>query len=213
MRIVPNTALPSPDVLLRHAKGLAMLDAILCPEWEYRYFSFNRRWSPGEQMASMRDGSGSHYVVLFVDGGGVLKTYDRHVAASFDVEGFVAALTEVLPPPYRDFPSEPAFVLNEVTQVTWFDASSGRWSTALPSDDGPEDPGEEMLALLASGDAAAYRAWAEEYFETAMPLEAVEAVLRLEPLTGARVARLNDAVTLEDLEEDLGEIGFPVADE
>jgi hypothetical protein len=26
--------------------ALAMLDAVLSPDWESRYYSFNRRWSP-----------------------------------------------------------------------------------------------------------------------------------------------------------------------
>lgn len=190
-----------------------MLDAILCPEWPDRYFSFDRRWSPGEQMASMRDGSGSHFFVLFVEGGCVLKTHDRDVAPTTDVEGFVAAVAEVLPPPYRGFLSEPAFLLDEVTRITWFDAASGSWSTAIPRDGGTEDSAEEILALLASGDAMAYRTWASGYFEVEAPLDAVEAVLRLDPLTAERVARLNPAITLEDLEEDAEEIGFPVADE
>jgi hypothetical protein len=32
--------LPSIDDLIRLSKGLAMLDAILSPEWDYRYYSF-----------------------------------------------------------------------------------------------------------------------------------------------------------------------------
>jgi hypothetical protein len=37
--------------LIRQSKALAMLDAILSPEWEYRYYSFNSKWGPGEMMA------------------------------------------------------------------------------------------------------------------------------------------------------------------
>jgi len=29
-----------------------MLDAILSPEWEFRYYSFNSKWAEGEMMAS-----------------------------------------------------------------------------------------------------------------------------------------------------------------
>ncbi len=35
-----------------------MLDAIMSPDWELRYFSFDSRWSPTEEMVSMRNGSG-----------------------------------------------------------------------------------------------------------------------------------------------------------
>jgi hypothetical protein len=52
-----------------------MLDAILEPEWEYRYYSFNSRWSPGEMMASMRDGSGDGYFILFDKHGAAIKGF------------------------------------------------------------------------------------------------------------------------------------------
>ena len=48
-----------PDVagLRRLTRSLAMLDAILCAEWEDRYYSFNSKWADDQNMASMRDGS------------------------------------------------------------------------------------------------------------------------------------------------------------
>ena len=51
-------ALPNIESLRRQMQTLALLDAILEREWEYRYFSFNCRWSNTEQMGSMRNGSG-----------------------------------------------------------------------------------------------------------------------------------------------------------
>lgn len=58
-------ALPSIEGLLQLSKALAMLDAVLSPEWEYRYYSFNSKWDLGESMASMRNGSGDEYFILF----------------------------------------------------------------------------------------------------------------------------------------------------
>ncbi|MFF2525470.1 hypothetical protein [Streptomyces liangshanensis] len=46
-------------------RSLAMLDAILSPEWESRYHSFAADWAEGEEMASMRDGSGDDYSIVF----------------------------------------------------------------------------------------------------------------------------------------------------
>ena len=58
-------ALDLPDIptVRRRSQALAILDAILCPEWAYRYFSFDSRWGPGEEMASMRNGSGDEYSI------------------------------------------------------------------------------------------------------------------------------------------------------
>ena len=45
-----------PDVarLRQTLQAMAMLDAVLCPEWQFRYYSFNAAWAAGEQMGSMR---------------------------------------------------------------------------------------------------------------------------------------------------------------
>ncbi len=37
------SGLPPVDALRRVMRSLAMLDAILCPDWQGRYFSFNSR--------------------------------------------------------------------------------------------------------------------------------------------------------------------------
>jgi hypothetical protein len=57
--------IPSISELQRQSQAIAMLDAILSPEWKYRYYSFNSKWGPGEMMASMRNGTGDDYFILF----------------------------------------------------------------------------------------------------------------------------------------------------
>lgn len=42
-----------------------MLDAILSPACERRSYSFNAGWADGEEMASMRNGSGDEYSIVF----------------------------------------------------------------------------------------------------------------------------------------------------
>jgi hypothetical protein len=53
--------LPSNLEMLKASQALAVLDLILMPEWQYRYYSFNKTWSSSEMLASMRNGSGDHY--------------------------------------------------------------------------------------------------------------------------------------------------------
>jgi len=36
--------IPDIETLRRLTKSVAMLDAIICPEWEYRYFSYDSKW-------------------------------------------------------------------------------------------------------------------------------------------------------------------------
>src|SRR5438105_3956555 len=67
--------LPDVDGLRRTLQSMAMLDAILCPEWEFRYYSFNAAWDAGEQMGSMRNGSGDNFFAHFSPAGCWLKGF------------------------------------------------------------------------------------------------------------------------------------------
>ena len=68
----------------RVAQSIALLDAILSPEWQYRFFSFNAGWDSArhERMASMRDGSGDEYFAVFSPVGGILKGFAHESAMS-----------------------------------------------------------------------------------------------------------------------------------
>lgn len=71
--------LPSIADLRDLCRSLAMLDAILCPDWEGRYYSFKAGWAAGEEMASMRNGSGDEYSIVFSAAGAyVLASTTKH---------------------------------------------------------------------------------------------------------------------------------------
>jgi hypothetical protein len=69
------SGLPDIDALKRLMQSMAMLDAIMCPEWQYRLYSFNSKWAKGEQMGSMRDGQGDDLFALFTKDGCFLKGF------------------------------------------------------------------------------------------------------------------------------------------
>ncbi len=52
------------EQLRKKMKSLALLDAIIEQEWEYRYSSYNSNWSDTEEMGSLRDGSYTASVIL-----------------------------------------------------------------------------------------------------------------------------------------------------
>lgn len=56
-------ALPDVEDLRKLTQALAMLDAIMSPGWEYRYYSFNSKWDEREMMASTSNGSGDGYLL------------------------------------------------------------------------------------------------------------------------------------------------------
>ncbi len=184
--------------LERRCQGVAALDAILSEDWEFRYFSFNARWSEAgdERMASMRDGEGDAWFLVFVGERAFFKGIAREGARldpATAYQGLPAALEG-----HRD---EPAFTLPYVTYGGWFEPSTG-W--ILRGDPAPLAP---ALALL-EGDPEAYCAYAAECFEKDLPPEAVARVLSGDPLDAVLLAQLAPERTLESLQNDLDEIGY-----
>lgn len=211
MHVVPAPILPAVAECLKRSQALAMLDALLSPEWAYRSYSFNASWAPGEQMASMRNGAGDHYFILFVKDGSIVKTFDHELDRRQNPGSLATQLNSIVPPQYREFLSEPAFSMDEASSIAWFDAVQRTWLLALPGERGAERRTDTLLGVLASSEPAAYAEWAREYFEVDVALEAVQAVFRHEPLTEELVTSINSEISLEDVMEDVGEIGYPVA--
>jgi hypothetical protein len=69
------TSLPNIDALKKLCKAISALDAIICPEWQYRYYSYQNNWDldSGEECMEMRNGSGDHFFVLFTPKGAVIN--------------------------------------------------------------------------------------------------------------------------------------------
>src|SRR5262245_33579514 len=76
------SGLPDIDGLKRLMQSMALLDAILSPEWQYRYYSFDSKWDNGEQMGSMRDGCGDDLFALFNEHGCFLKGFAHEAEMS-----------------------------------------------------------------------------------------------------------------------------------
>jgi hypothetical protein len=204
-----------PDVasFRRRTRALAMLDAILSPEWEYRYYSFDSHWAPGEMMASMRNGSGDHWFALLSHAGVALHGL-AHEAPIFRMDDPWPGIFDALPREFHaNFLAEPAFDTANSTFCIWRRAADATWSAGpvkLPPGDDP-DGSAELLSIL-DGDPARYCAFAAGYYERSKRSIApadVAAVYAHAPLTEALVRRLNPTVTLASLAGDIEEIGYP----
>jgi len=124
-----------PDVrgLKKLSQSLALLDAILSADREYRYYSFDSKWASGEMMASMRNGSGDDYFILFNKIGAILKGFDHESDMSpyaRDDGKPWPALFDNVPLEFGDFLVEPALSINEATFCVW--RKTSRWET-VPS--------------------------------------------------------------------------------
>jgi hypothetical protein len=193
-----------------------MLDAILCPEWEYRYHSFNANWADREEMASMRDGSGDHYFILFTLAGAIMKGFAHESEAWQQAlergRQPVPGVFDGVPEDFAGFLTEPAFSMDESTFCLWRRPTDPTWKTGVIGSFEGEDPdGSAELSRLLDGDPKAYLAWAEAYFETSVAYPAVDHIFAHRPLTEEVVRALNQEISLADLAEDISEIAYPTS--
>lgn len=191
--------LPSPRDLERICKGLATLDAMLMEEWQDRYYSFNHAWSTGSQqrMASMRNGCGDEWFMVFEPSGAFLKAFWHDEIDYEDPAKLYAGLPAQLQPQL----TEPAFAMENVTFGGWHDGTT--W-TLRGNATGPMHEQLEML----TGDPATYRAYAADYFQVDVPADAIAHVLGGKELDANLLKRIGSTRTLAELKDDLAEIAY-----
>ncbi len=202
-------ALPGIDDLQRLCQALATLDAILCPEWEYRYFSFNGSWAPGELLSSMRNGEGDDWLILFSPHGAIIKGFvmASAMATGSPWPGVVDSVSEE----FSGFLSEPDFAIDKTTFCLWRRHSDPSWSAGpidYPRDEDPDGSGK-LLRFL-DGEPGTYQRWGEEYYGARLNPRAIEQIYRHEQLTEFLVRSLNPKVKLRDLRTEIEEIGYPL---
>jgi hypothetical protein len=185
------------DSLKKKLKSLALADAILSPEWDYRYFSYDSKWGEQEEMASMRDGSGGHWFVLFQ---GERVGY-KFISPNDGMMNDLAEIIENAPANYRKFLEEPAFYADQATGI-WLLENEEWIKYGLQQAKFIED-----LTTVTEWGCEGYKIWAEDYYERDLEHEALSKIFEHD-LSSTVVEKLNPDLTLEDLDKDLKEIGI-----
>ncbi len=205
-------------MLEKLTQSLAMLDAIVSPDWEYRYFSFNAEWdtSRKERMASMRDGSGDEYFMVFSPKGAILKGFDHESPMSPWGREPIAVWPGVLegvPDTFSSFLAEPAFSMGNCTFCIWRGASDLHWqrgSVVFPDAEAEDPDGSERLLCMFDGKPETYVNFVAQYYEKTLDIDAVRKIYAHETLTPVIVAELNPEANWESTVKDAGEIHYPV---
>lgn len=195
------------------AQSLATLDAIIEREWGSRYYSFNSKWDVNEQMASMRDGEGDSWFLVFGQAGAFLKGFDHQSPmARASSNGVWPGVLDDVPEQFNSFVKEPAFSMQDTTFCIWRSLTDSNWNTGRIAFPQGEDPdGSESLLYIFDGDPTTYQQWAEGYYGQSIDFSAVQYIYAGKPLTESIVKLLNKDSDLADLSEDLIEIGYPVS--
>ena len=108
--------LPNPETLYKTCQSLAMLDAILDPAGNFRYFGFDQYWDDQQAMAEMHDGNGSHYFIMLSNMKedtppyAVGKLFAKSLSQTADTPDITNITNNA---PLQDFLAEEAFKHNE----------------------------------------------------------------------------------------------------
>ena len=211
--------LPDIETLRRWSQSLALLDAILSPDRSYRYFTFNAHLGDNKQLASMQNGSGDEYSIVFASEGALLRGFDHES----EMSPFAQAPPAVWPGVIDQVPAEFQRLLSEaatgdvpdVTVCLWRLAGDTKWRhgpVELPTTEGDPDGADWLFAEL-DGQAETYRSYALDYFEKEIELAPILHVYEQKPLTQEVLSTLNPDISLVDMAEDLREIDYPKVDE
>ncbi|MFF4620165.1 hypothetical protein [Nonomuraea jabiensis] len=209
--------LPDIPVLRDLCRSMAVLEAIMSPEWSSRYHSFDAGWSAGEEMASMRNGSGDEYSIVFSAAGAYIRGFAHESAMSpYGNDGPWPGVLDSVPKAFRHCVEEPAFCDEDgipvVTACLWREVGDGRWRVGeIDYPDGMNDPDGALylFARLVDPSPEAFQRFAEDYYEVPVNLDALRHVYALRPLTQAVVTALNADLAVKDLADDLAAARYP----
>jgi hypothetical protein len=210
--------LPSIDRLEKISQSIAMLDAIISPEWDYRYFSFNPKWdsTKNERMASMRNGSGDGYFLVFSPLGAILKGFDHEAPMSpweRDPVAVWPGVLESVPAAFTSFLIEPAFSMGDCTFCIWREHNEAHWqrgAVAFPACDSGDPDGSEGLLWMFDGKPETYIEFASEYYEKALNVDFVQQIYAHDDLSPLLLAGLNPQASWERAAQDAAEINYPI---
>lgn len=202
--------LPEVHTLKKLLQSMAVLDALLCPEWQYRYYSFDANWSDHASLGSMRNGQGDDFFALFNSHGCFLKgfVHDAPGAESpIDYGKYYSGLAEE----FHDCLQEPALETTVVSFCIWRNIRDSKWKQAplalLP---GHDPDGSLSLLSILDGNPETYRQWAESYYEREVSSDSVKIIYQHHKLTDELIRTLNTDLCLSDIQEEVQSIGYPL---
>lgn len=209
------SGLPDIPTLKRLAQSLAVLEAILMPEWEMRYYSYQSVWSEHVDLFKMRNGSGDDFFILFAPEGAIIKGFAHespmspYAAYASGQKIIWAGVLDDVPLTLKHYLTAPSLVLEDITFCVWRTTKDTEWRRGKIDfpDDAYGDGSKELLFIL-DGNPSAYQTFAEEYYEVAVELDAVKHIYDHRPVTKEIAQRLNPDIEFDKVSKEIAEIGY-----
>ena len=198
--------LPTPIQLKSLCQSIATLEAILSPDWQDRYYTYNKDWAKDEECCQMRDGSGDEMFILFRKTGIVINGFAHE--SSFQDKDLI---TKDLPKEFHAFIFGAPVASTGTTFCIWTVEGNKQWTNnknALKQENS-YDGSEELLELF-DGNPETFHQWVEEYYDLEnLSLDIVKQVYKHTPISKKIINQLNPALKdIKQLKEDLEEIGY-----
>jgi hypothetical protein len=209
MQLDPQS-LPHPRLLAQRAMALALLDAIICPEADYRYFSYDPGFAAGEHLAAMGNGEGDHWYLHLSGAGAIIKGHVQELPHA-QARAMALQAQATVPDAFAPLLHHASLQMDKVSFCYWRGASDAAWSRLTASDGRLQhryDGSEDYLSILLAP-ASCYYEYAVDYFECEPPLASIEQLYAHGPLTAAVVQSLNPHMCLADAIEAAALIGYP----
>lgn len=213
-------ALPDIPVLREHCRSLAMLDLVLNPGGVEPYYSFAPRWSAREEAALMSNGSGDEFHIVFSPAGAYIRGFDHESPMSpyGENDGPWPGVVDSVPEVFRHLVDEPAFSADDMPCLTaclWREADGDRWLAGdidFPAGRPDPDGSGWLFRLLVDRAPETYQRFAEDYYETAVDIDAVRHLYAGRPLTPGVVSALNPSASAAEVARAAVATGYAVAD-
>ena len=184
--------LPKTKNLQNLCKSISVLEAIICQDWEYRYYSYQKKWSETEEFCEMRNGQGDQMLILFSEKGTCIngfaheskmngwkkipinekKSFFKKIIEKKSepktktIQDIWNGILDDLPNDFKDFIfGEPVKSIG-TTFCIWNIKPNNDWEIGkieYPKDN-YKDGSKDLLKLL-DGNPITYKNWAEEYYE------------------------------------------------
>lgn len=213
--------LPDVPALRRLLQSLAMLDVIVCTDWETRYFWFDASWREMQMLGSIKNRAGDEAFAVFNQASCFLKgfVHDSPMSPHHAHPPAVApGVLDAVPAEFAELLDEPSLDIAKTTFCLWRRNGDEQWQHGeIRFPRGGSDPdGSEKLLKMLDGDPASYLAWAKEYYKDdcyegrQLEVNDIARIYDHEPLSKELVAKINPDRQFRRLMADAKEIGYPL---